>query len=40
MNDVKARLAEVLADHAGKAGIIFDQEDAFAHEKPSTAMPA
>ena len=31
MDDVKARLAEVLADHAGKAGIVFDQENALAH---------
>src|SRR5207344_2780105 len=46
MNDVKARLAEVLAHHAGKTGIIFDQKDTFVHGGPgsiggypSTAMP-
>jgi hypothetical protein len=35
VNDVKARLAEILADHIGKTGIIFDQKDAFAHDCPS-----
>ena len=44
MDDVKARLAEVLADHVGKAGIIFDQKDTLAHDDPSigvrsTTMP-
>jgi hypothetical protein len=29
---VETRLAEVFCDHAGEAGIIFDQEDAFTHE--------
>jgi hypothetical protein len=38
MNDVKARLAEILADHIGKTGIIFDQKDAFAHDCPSTGV--
>jgi hypothetical protein len=38
MNDVKARFAEILAYHIGKTGIIFDQEDAFAHDCPSTAI--
>ena len=35
MNDVKTRLAEILADHIGKTGIVFDQEDAFAHGSSS-----
>jgi hypothetical protein len=38
MNDVKARLAEILAYHIGKTGIIFDQKDAFAHDCPSTGV--
>jgi hypothetical protein len=32
MNDLESRLAEVFRDHAGEAGIVFDQEDAFTHE--------
>jgi hypothetical protein len=35
VNDVKTRLAEILADHIGKTGIVFDQEDAFAHGSSS-----
>ena len=31
VNDAKSRLAQVLRDHAGEAGIIFDQQDAFVH---------
>src|SRR5262245_66003390 len=38
MNDLKARLAEIFAYHVGKPGIIFDQEDAFAHDCPSTGV--
>src|SRR5258706_16409363 len=38
MNDVKTRLAEILADHIGKTGIIFDEKDAFAHDCPSTGV--
>src|SRR5205807_33924 len=37
MNDMEARLAEIFRDHAGKAGIVFDQEDAFTHENGSRA---
>jgi hypothetical protein len=32
MDDMETRLAEIFRDHAGKAGIVFDQEDAFTHE--------
>src|SRR3954447_12614586 len=39
MSDMEARLAEVLADHRGKTGIIFDQEDTFAHDDPSIRGP-
>jgi hypothetical protein len=28
---MKSRLAQVLFDHGGKTGIIFDQQDAFVH---------
>src|SRR5262249_173893 len=38
VNDLKARLAEILAYHFGKTGIIFDQEDAVAHDCPSTGF--
>src|SRR2546430_10626472 len=38
MDDVKARLAEILGYHIGKTGIIFDQKDAFAHDYPSIAI--
>jgi hypothetical protein len=38
MNDMKARLAEILAYHIGKTGIIFDQKDAFAHDCPSVSV--
>src|SRR5262249_42784191 len=38
MNDVKSRLAEIFTYHVGKTGIIFDQENAFAHDCPSTGV--
>jgi hypothetical protein len=44
INDVEARLAEVLAEHPSKTENIFDQEDALVQGAvnpcPSTAMPA
>src|SRR5262249_50735891 len=43
VDNVETRLAEVLAEHPSKTGIVFDQEHAFAHEAvsylPSTTMP-
>jgi hypothetical protein len=40
MNDVKAGLAEIFDYHVGKTGIIFDQEDTFAHDCPSKRCPS
>jgi hypothetical protein len=36
VNDVEARLAEILAEHPGQTGIVFDQENAFAHTNQSS----
>ena len=39
MNDAETRLAEVLAEHPGKAGIIFDQAGRVRPRSPSTSGP-
>ena len=38
MNHVEARLAEVLAHHVGKTGIIFDQKNPLGHDDSSSGL--
>ena len=38
--DAEARPAQIVADHLGKAGVVFDQQDAVAHLGILAASPA
>ena len=38
--DAEARLAEIVADHLGEAGVVLDQQDAVGHGRILPAVPA